>query len=449
MSRSTSRHHWPRRAAALGVLVLTACGSSAPLATTTATATTAAARSIESPAPQSTAPLPASFRPGAGVIAEADFADWQGQQVGLIANQASVVDGIHTADVFAASDVVDLVALFSPEHGLRGDRAAGEWVPDEIDPITGRTVHSLYGETRSPQPAALEDLDVLFYDLQDVGVRYYTYISTMGLAMQAAAEHEVEFVVLDRPNPLGPRVAGNVLAEGAESFVGLYPIPDLYGLSAGELAQAIVGEEWLDGLGSLRLTVVPYEHDAANLAWPESAGWAPPSPAITSIDTAHLYPATVLFEATSMSYGRGTDAPFEIIGAPWVDEDKLAQTLNDLGLAGVSFEAIRFTPRAEPATEVAHAGVEVGGVRLRLTADREQFRPATTGVQLLAAVHELAPEDIIDRPEWLTLLSGSSALGEHLREGRPISTLIGSWDEPLATYEQAIAPYRIYPSAAR
>ncbi|NNC81700.1 MAG: DUF1343 domain-containing protein [Acidimicrobiales bacterium] len=435
-------------ALALGALVLAACGSSAPLATPTATATTDPARSIESAAPQSTTPLPVSFLPGAGVVAEAGFADWQGQRVGLIANQASVVDGTHTADLFAASDVVDLVALFSPEHGLRGDRAAGEWVPDEIDPITGRTVHSLYGETRSPQPAALEDLDVLFYDLQDVGARYYTYISTMGLAMQAAAAHDVEFVVLDRPNPLGPQVAGNVLAEGAESFVGMYPIPDLYGLSAGELAQAIVGEEWLDGLGSLRLTVIPYEHDAANLSWPESAGWVPPSPAIGSIETARLYPATVLFEATSLSYGRGTDTPFEVIGAPWIDERELARTLTDLGLAGVSFEPIRFTPRAEPAVEIAHAGVEVGGVRLRLT-DEEQFHPATTGVQVLAAVHELAPEDIIDRPEWLRRLSGSSALGDHLREGRPISTLIGSWDEPLATYEQTIRPYRIYPPAAR
>ncbi|NNF68621.1 MAG: DUF1343 domain-containing protein [Acidimicrobiia bacterium] len=415
------------------------------MATTTATATTAAARSIESAAPQPTAPLPASFRPGAGVVAEADFADRQAQRVGLIANQASVVDGIHTADLFAASDVVDLVALFSPEHGLRGDRAAGEWVPDEVDPITGRTVHSLYGETRSPQPAALEDLDVLFYDLQDLGVRYFTYISTMGLAMQAAAAHDVEFVVLDRPNPLGPQVAGNVLAEGAESFVGMYPIPDLYGLSAGELAQAIVGEEWLDGLGSLRLTVVSYEREATTIGWPEAADWVPPSPAIGSIDTARLYPAAVLFEATSLNFGRGTDTPFEIIGAPWIDEDELAQALNDIGIAGVSFEPARFTPRAEPGLDVAHAEVEVGGVRLRLT-DEEQFRPAATGVQLLAAVHELAPEDIIDRPEWLTRLSGSSALGDHLREGRPISTLVGSWEEPLATYEQAMTQYRIYPS---
>jgi len=392
--------------------------------------------------------LEAAFRPGAGIVAATDFAEWAGMRAGLIANQASVVDDEHTADLLAASDAIELVALFSPEHGLRGQRAAGEWVPDEIDPVTGLTVHSLYGETRSPTPESLADLDVLFYDLQDVGARYYTYISTMGLAMQAAVAADVEFVVLDRPNPLGRRVEGNILRPEFESFVGMYPIPDVYGLSAGELAQAIVGERWIDDVEDIDLTIVPYSTTTPLDGWPDQTMWIAPSPAIDSIATARTYPATVLFEATSMSFGRGTDLPFQVVGAPWVDESVLAAKLNDLKLAGVEFEPIRFTPRATGGIDVAHDGVDVGGVRLRVL-DVREFRPVEVGVYMLATINQLAPNSILDRPEWLTLLTGSPDLGAALRENQPAETVIDSWNDPLAAWIELVEPYRIYSDGAR
>jgi len=426
-------------------LLATSCATSTSTTTGPISSTPPPGRTIESVAASATTKNDATLLPGAGVAAADEYAQWTGTRVGLIANQSSLVNGRHTADLMAASDTLELVALFSPEHGLRGERAAGEWVPDEVDPVTGLTVHSLYGETRSPTPESLSDLDVLFYDLQDVGTRYYTYISTMGLAMQAAAGAGVAFVVLDRPNPLGQRVEGSVLQPGSESFVGMYPIPDVYGLSAGELAQAIVGEQWIDGVAATDLTVVPYVAEAPLDGWPEPTPWIAPSPAIASLNTARTYPATVFFEATSMSFGRGTDLPFQVVGAPWVDEGALATTLNELELPGVNFEPIRFTPRSTPGIDVAHEAVEVGGVRLRI-ANVDEFRPVEIGVHMLATIHQTAPEDILDRPKWLTLLTGSPDLSNALTEGQSASTLIESWADPLKEWTDLVEPYRIYPT---
>lgn len=442
MSRSefVRRGH---RVVLLAAFVATSCGTStAP--STNVSSTTEPARDVQSVSSSSVSEPAAKYLPGTGVAAADDFSAWAGARVGLIANQASVNDGRHSADLLAASESIELVALFSPEHGLRGERTAGEWVPDEIDPVTGLTVHSLYGETRSPTPESLAGLDVLFYDLQDVGTRYYTYISTMGLAMHAAAAADVAFVVLDRPNPLGRRVEGGVLQPGSESFVGMYPIPDVYGLSAGELAQAIIGEQWIDGLDGIDLTVVPYSTSTPHDGWPDQTAWIAPSPAIASLETARLYPATVLFESTSLSFGRGTELAFEVVGAPWIDESALAGTLNERNLPGVKFEPIRFTPRSAPGSDVAHGDVEVGGVRLRIT-NVEEFRPVEVGVRMLSTIHELAPEDILDRPEWLTLLTGSPHLGDTLQEGRPVASIVESWDEPLRTWTELTESYRIYP----
>ena len=260
----------------------------------------------------------------------------------------------------------------------------------------------------------LAGIDVLFYDLQDVGTRYYTYISTMGLAMQAAAANDISFVVLDRPNPLGTRTEGGLIDPTYRSFVGQYEIPEVYGLTAGELAEALVGEGLIDGVSELDLEVVSIDGWDGS-GWPDDRPWVPPSPAITSEHTALLYPATVVFEATTLNYGRGTDMPFEVLGAPWLDGDVVAAEMNELGLAGVSFEAVTYTPEATAGSVVAFAGQELRGVRLSVV-DPAAIRPTEVAVRLLEVVvangvkNGVGVASIIDRPNWLASLTGTDAL---------------------------------------
>jgi len=359
------------------------------------------------------APLP--VEPGAGRLVADDFAILDGKRVGLIAHQSSVVGDAHTADLLMAATNVELVALFGPEHGIRGIADAGEAVESSTDPSTGVPVFSLYGSTRSPTPDMLEGIDVLVYDLQDVGTRYYTYISTMGLAMQAAAANDIEFVVLERPNPLGSRVGGGVLEDARTSFVGQYPIPAVYGLTSMELAQLLVDEQLLDGLDTLTYTGVPAIGLDRSTTWAETGlVWIPPSPAITSPQTALLYPATIYFEATSMSYGRGTEIPFEVVGAPWLDAEALVGELRGREVPGVQVDATTIVPRMLPNMTVtpAYLDQEIPAVRLRVT-DPEAFRPTEFGVHLLDAVFTQARSvgvDPLSRPDWLDQLSGSTLL---------------------------------------
>ncbi|MGB5758135.1 MAG: DUF1343 domain-containing protein, partial [Acidimicrobiales bacterium] len=273
-----------------------------------------------------------------------------GKRVGLIASRASVVGDRTVIDLLAQSDSVDLVSVFAAEHGIRADVDAGATIDDGVDPATGLAVHSLYGATRSPTAEMLADIDVLVFDLQDVGARFYTYTATMGLAMQAAARAGIPFVVMDRPNPIGgTSLGGAVRDDDHRSFVGQYPIPAVHGMTAAELALAIRGEGWLDGLEGLDLRVVAMSGWARDDLWADTGlAWVPPSPGLPTALTALVYPATVLFEATTLSFGRGTDHPFSQVGAPWLDGEDLARALNDRNLPGIRFRAVTFTPLAAP-----------------------------------------------------------------------------------------------------
>lgn len=352
---------------------------------------------------------------GAQRLADTDFAQFTGQRVGLIAHQNSIVDGGHLSNAIAESPNVELTALFGPEHGVRGDADAGVFVDDEIDPETGAPVFSLFGPTRKPTPASLADVDVLLYDLQDVGTRYYTYISTMGLAMQAAAEADIPFVVLDRPNPLGGQVGGGLLDQANSSFVGQYAIPDVYGLTSGELANYIVENDALAGIDGLELDIITLEGWDHSMVWDDTnLEWIPPSPAITNPDAALLYPATIYFEATNLSYGRGTEIPFQIVGAPWLDAEAVASELNARGLDGVSFTATQMTPEllAGITIEPAFLNETLPAVQLVVT-DPSTIRPTEVGIHLLEVIFAAATEagvDPLSRPEWLDQLSGSTRL---------------------------------------
>lgn len=444
----------------LVALIATACGSSLETAqppdelettTTVAPSTTEAnqaqQQSTTTASPPTTSAVAedevtaTAVQTGAQRLVASDFADYAGSNVGLIAHQNSVVDGVHLSDWTNESENVELVALFGPEHGVRGDADAGIEVADGIDPLTGAPIFSLYGNTRQPTTAMLDSIDVLFYDLQDVGTRYYTYISTMGLAMQAAAEADITFVVLDRPNPLGGRIGGGLLEPARTSFVGQYSIPDVYGLTSGELATYIVDNNALPGLDGLDLEIVELDGWTHDMTWEETGlDWIAPSPAINEIDAALLYPATIYFEATNLSYGRGTDIPFQVIGAPWLDAAGVANELNSRNLPGVRFVAEQITPAMLPGitVEPAYVGQTISAIRLEVV-DSRAIQPTEVGVHLMEVVFAAAQDAAVDplsRPEWLDQLSGSTLLRSALVSGESAEEII---EQQNATRESAVA----------
>ncbi|HHV13723.1 MAG TPA: DUF1343 domain-containing protein [Clostridiales bacterium] len=305
----------------------------------------------------------------------------EGKRVGLITNPTGVDSRLNsTIDILRKE--VKLVKLFSPEHGVRGDIQAGETVGYYVDGKTELPVYSLYGKNKKPSRELLADLDVLAVDLQDVGSRLYTYLYTMSYCMQACAEYGVTFLVFDRPNPIGGEaVEGNLIREGFTSFVGLHPIPYRYGLTIGETACFFQKEFDIP----CDLKVIPMLGWTRQMYY-EDTGlfWIMPSPNMPTVDTAVVYNGTCIFEGTNLSEGRGTTKPFELVGAPWLDPDCLAQRMNERGLEGILFRPVYFTP-----TFSKHANVLCKGVQLHVT-DRRSFRSVKTGLYLLEEVKRLS-----------------------------------------------------------
>ncbi|MCP4085710.1 MAG: DUF1343 domain-containing protein [Actinomycetia bacterium] len=390
-----------------------------------------------------------TVRTGAEVLVADDLELLHGRRVGLIANQTTTAHGVHLIDHFHDHPDVDLVAVFSPEHGVRGTAGAGELLDDTHDPATGVPVLSLYGETRSPTTEMVEGIDVLVFDIQDVGTRFYTYISTMGLAMQAAADHDIDFVVLDRPNPLGGEIsAGFMLETDQQSFIGQYPVPSAYGLTPGELALAIQGERWLEGLDELDLLVIAMEGWQRDMLWLDTGlAWTAPSPGLPTFITALGYPGTVLFEATTLSYGGGTHRPFLTVGAPWADGEAAAAELNGRGLAGIEFTAVEFEPRPIRSPSVRGEGELHSGVRYRFT-DVDGVEPVAVGIHVLEVFRDQAVdagEDLIDRPVTFDLLSGTTRLREQLEAGTTAEEIVAGWQAEAVAFRETRAPYLLYP----
>jgi uncharacterized protein YbbC (DUF1343 family) len=323
-------------------------------------------------------------RLGIDVLVADQFQALAGKRVGLIANHTSLAaNGQRTIDLLHRSEQIDLVAIFSPEHGLQGKLDQPQ-IDDTRDAATGLPVWSLYGATRQPSAEQLAQIDALVFDIQDIGARFYTYISTMGMAMEAAARHRVQFVVLDRPNPLaGLAVEGPQLDRGRESFVGYHALPIRHGMTIGELAEMFRSERQWD----LQLTVVPVQGWRRSEYWDRTGlTWVNPSPNIRSLLQAIYYPGIGLLETTNLSVGRGTDAPFEQIGAPWIDGRELAAALNEAGVAGVRFVPITFTP-----TSSKFAGEKCGGVNFT-PIDRNALQPVTMGLQIACTLRALYPD---------------------------------------------------------
>ncbi len=289
-----------------------------------------------------------TVKTGVEVLQDRQFDILAGKRIGLITNPTGVDSRLEsTIDILFNSDKVKVVALFGPEHGVRGDQIAGDNVESYIDPRTKLPVYSLYGATRKPTPRMLKDIDMLVYDIQDVGCRSYTYISTMGLAMEAAAENHIDFVVLDRPNPLGGiRVEGNILEPGFASFVGQYPIPYVYGLTCGELARFLNGEHLLKSGMTCSLTVVPMKGWRRDMSYAATGlQWVSPSPHIPAGDSPMYYASTgILGELGVISEGVGTPLPFRFLAAEWIDPAAVAGRLNALRTGGIIFRPATFKP---------------------------------------------------------------------------------------------------------
>lgn len=435
-----------RIGAVVAMLLVASCATaSAPTAAvdetiTPSTTTTEPQRSIGEVVSSTTNPaVPVTLQTGAERMVADDFAAWDGLRVGLIVHTNSTVDGRHLADLVAESQRVELGALFGPEHGVRGIAGAGEIVADDID-STGVPIHSLYGDTRTPTAEMLEGLDLLVYDLQDVGVRWFTYISTLGLAMQAAAENDVPFVVLERPNPLGRTAGpGAVRDVDVESFIAPYPIADVYGLTSAELAQAIVGEAWIDGAEDLDLRLVTMEGWDPTDRWPDlEREWVAPSPSLTTVDAALLYPATVLFEATTLSLGRGTEAAFTRFGAPGLDAQAIANELSARDLPGVAFRAIEFTAPVDP-----YAGETVQAVQIDVV-DHRTVDPAPLGIHLLDALFRIEGTEMLDRPEFLDLLAGGPDLRSALVNQVDPQSIIAERQLEGREFATAMTPYLLH-----
>jgi uncharacterized protein YbbC (DUF1343 family) len=397
---------------------------------------------------------PRGVRPGIDVLLADSVHLVEGRRVGLVTNHTALdAAGGHAIDRLASHPRVALVALYSPEHGIRGDAEAGVLVDSGRDEATGLPVHSLYGETRKPTPAMLEGVEVLLFDIQDVGTRYYTYVYTMALAMEAAGEAGIPFVVLDRPNPVGGTlVQGNVLDPAFASFVGMYALPIRHGMTPGELARLYRRAFGVEA----ELHVVPLQGWERAMLFPDTGlPWRAPSPNMPDLESALHYPGTCLFEGTNLSVARGTDRAFQQVGAPWMDGEAVAEALEGRRQAGefqgVRFEAVRFTPR-NPG-DGKFADQEIPGVRLVVT-DPARYDPARVGVALVVEARSDARRQAeglgADPWSWVPShfdrLAGTDALRLAVEAGEAsLDALTAGWEGALADFRRLREPALLYP----
>jgi uncharacterized protein YbbC (DUF1343 family) len=394
-----------------------------------------------------TVSAPAAIALGIDRLLDTDRGLIHGRQVGVVCNPASIDSAFrHTADRLIQDPEVTVAALFGPQHGFRSDVQDNMIeTPHASDRRRQVPIYSLYSETREPSAQMLRDIDVLVIDLQDVGTRVYTYIYTMANCMRAAARHGVRVVVCDRPNPIGGEaVEGNLLQPAYASFVGQFPIPLRHGMTIGELAR-LFNDAFHIGAA---LDVVPLGgwrrsmyHDATGVPW------VIPSPNLPTLDSAIVYPGAVLFEGTRLSEGRGTTRPFELIGAPWIDGDRLADAMNGLGLPGVHFRPAFFEP-----TFQKHAKETCGGCQIHVL-DRQKFRPVQTAVQLMAEFRRQDPARFPWREppyeyehdkEPIDILYGSDQLRLTLDAAGDVDALVSSWEPDEAAFRRTREPFLLY-----
>jgi uncharacterized protein YbbC (DUF1343 family) len=385
-------------------------------------------------APSSPAQSTEHTQTGIDVLEEQNFAPLRGKRVGLITNQTGVdSQGRRTIDVLAHADGVKLVALFSPEHGIAGQLDTAN-VANATDAATGLKIFSLYGDTRRPTDQMLQGLDALVFDIQGAGVRFYTFITTMGYSMEAAAQHKISFFVLDRPDPLGgEKIQGPMLDPSRISFVGYFRLPVIYGMTFGELAKMFNAENNL----SLDLHVISMKNWRRSQTFDQTGlTWIPPSPNLRTLNEAFLYPGVEILQPAGVSVGRGTDAPFEQLGAPWIHSDVLLNSLNTKQVPGVRFTATSFTP-----SDGLYKGEACAGVKLEIT-DRVAFDSMRTGLEIADSLHRLHPERF-EVTKLMDLLASQTTV-DGLIAYQPAAGIIASWADDLAQFRTLRAKYLLY-----
>jgi uncharacterized protein YbbC (DUF1343 family) len=411
------------------LLVLAACApkSDADVAATDTTATAATAT-----------PSTAKVKTGLETFLANVPERLRGKRVAFLTN-SSAIDGAGTLgiDLVAKHKDLKLVALLAPEHGIRGTAAAGLKIEDETDPKTGVPVYSLYkAEDRGPSDAMLKDTDFILYDLQEVGGRTWTYVSSMALSMQAAAKKKIPIVVLDRPNPIGGEIIeGAVLDSAFKSFVGMYPIPARHGMTVGELAQ-LFNQKYNIGADLIVAKVEGWKRSQ----WMDETGlpWVNPSPNLRSLAALTNYPGSVYFEGTTLTEGRGTDRPFEQIGAPWLNAPEVAKVMNAKNLPGIRFEAITMTVDSAAAK---HKGLTIPAIRFAIT-DRNAYRPVRTSLLLIDEIKRQHPKDFAWRPS-IDRLTGTDKVRLAIDAGQ-LGPVLDAWDRDAELFRETRKPYLIY-----
>jgi len=363
------------------------------------------------------------------------------KRIGIITNHTAYnSNGQYILDVFRNIHSAKVTALFSPEHGIYGTQGAGEVIEDKANTRYNLPVYSLYGKTRKPTEEMLKNIDVLVFDVQDVGARFYTYVSTMSLAMEAAAECGTRFVVLDRPNPInGLKVEGNILEPDFASFVGMHPIPVRHGMTIGELATMFNEQGWLKNGVRADLVVVPMT-DWSRRMWYDQTDLAfiKPSPNIDGLQTAAVYPGLCLLEGTNVSEGRGTEMPFRQFGAPWIRSKSLTSRLNQLNLPGLRFEPTSFTP-----TSSKYQGQKCHGVRIIIT-DRDLLEPYYSGILIVNELFRMYPDAFQWKARHFDHLSGTSSIRQAITTGSSLEQLRKDWQAELKSFLKIRKKYLMY-----
>ncbi|HEX2217684.1 MAG TPA: DUF1343 domain-containing protein [Gemmatimonadales bacterium] len=391
------------------------------------------------PGPAAAPAHPGAVRPGIEVLLTDSASLVRDRRVGLVTNQSGV-DASGVSDVVRLRAAgVRLVALFSPEHGFRGAADPGAAVASSVDSVTGLPIYSLYGATSAPTDEMLEGIDLLLVDLQDAGARYYTYITTAVDVMKSAAGKGIPVVVLDRPNPIGAAVQGNVLEEAHISAVGRLQMPMRHGLTLGELARLAQADLGLGG----ELIVVPVSGWRRAMAFDQTGlPFIPPSPNLKTLESLFHYPGLCLFEGTNLSVGRGSNAPFEQVGAPWLDTTAVLADLRRAGLPGVRAVGVSFTP-TRPG-DGKYADTLLAGIRLEVT-DRAAYDPAATAVHLLTAVRRRHPREFIWIAKHFDRLAGTTELREAIQSGVDPDPIVRSWEPARRKFLERRRPLLLYP----
>lgn len=392
--------------------------------------------------PASAAPA-ARVQPGLEVLLRDSVHLVRGKRVGFLTNQTAVTSaGASGIDLLHASPAVQLVALYGPEHGLRGGVEGGVKIASGVDEKTGVPVHSLYGSTQRPTPEMLRGVEVLLFDMQDIGARPYTFVWTMVMAMEAAAAQRIPFIVLDRPNPITGRMEGPLMEMEmrtvGQPITGYFPVPLRHGMTVGEVARYVNAEYRIGA----QLTVIPAAGWRRDL-WFDETGlpWVNPSPNIRSLDAALSYSGLVLSEATNLTVGRGTDAPFSYLGAPWLDPGRLLQRVARYEIAGVVFDTVRFVPAGEG--WIPFRGETVRAVRFRIT-DREKYQPVWMTLVLLTEIRRQHPNEFEITNEGMTQMLGSRWARAAFDRGADARDIWRRWDDELARWAEVRRRYELY-----